>query len=304
MHEVQLHGIGERPNRLAAAEQLGDGGSALLAVVLRQLVDVHLDEAVGDRLVDAAAELERVLERLVAVLEPAVDRLGEHLGEVVDAVDVAARDVDAERQRQPRLEQPPLAEVEHLVQADVGERQLALVDQQAVVGPAGRDLVRDLLERQLAVGKVAEHEPERQECGRHRARHDDLLAAQVVDGRGLAADDDRAVAGADARAVGEQRVVLLHERVGGERDRGDLEARGARPLVERLDIRQNLLERESARIDEIRRQRPEHEGVIGIGAVADANLHWGDDGSTLPAAARGRTGAPVASVTARAAAIG
>ena len=212
------------------------------------------------------------------------------LGQIVEAIDVAARDVDAERQRQPRLEQPPLAEVEHLVQADVGERQLALVDQQAVVGPAGRNLVRDLLERKLAVGEVAEHEPERQEGGRHRARDDDLLAAEVVHGRGLAGDDDRAVAGADARAVGEQRVVLLHERVGGERDRRHLEARGARPLIERLDVRQNLLERESARIDEIRRQRPEHEGVIGIGTVADANLHWGRDGTTLPAANRGTTG--------------
>ena len=96
-------------------------------------------------------------------------------------LDVAARDVDAERQRQARLEQPPLAEVEHLVQADIGERELALVDQEAIVGAPGRDLVGDLLERQLAVRKVAEHEPERQEGGRHRAGHDDLLAPQVVD---------------------------------------------------------------------------------------------------------------------------
>ena len=91
-------------------------------------------------------------------------------------LDVAARDVDAERQRQARLEQPPLTEVEHLVQADVGERELALVDQEAVVGAPGGDLVGDLLERQLAVGKVAEHEAQRQESRRQRAGNDDLLA--------------------------------------------------------------------------------------------------------------------------------
>ena len=44
------------------------------------------------------------------------------------------------------------------MQPDVGERELALVDEQAVVGAPGGDLVGDLLERQLAVGKVAEHE--------------------------------------------------------------------------------------------------------------------------------------------------
>ena len=63
-------------DRLAAAQQLGDGRAPLVAVVLGELVHVHLDEAVGDGLVDAAPELERVLERLVAVLEPAADRLG------------------------------------------------------------------------------------------------------------------------------------------------------------------------------------------------------------------------------------
>ena len=178
------------------------------------------------------------------MLEPAADRLGEHLGEVAEAVDVAARDVDAERKRQPGLEQPPLAEVEHLVQAEVRERELALVDQQPVVGPTRRDLVRDLLERKLAVRHVAEREPQRQERRRHRAGHDDLLAAQVVDRRRLASDHDRAVPGADARAVRQERVVLLHERVRRERDRRDLEPRGAGPLVQRLDVGEHLLERE------------------------------------------------------------
>ena len=78
-------GCGEGPDRLAAAQQLGDGHAALVAVVLGELVDVHLDEPVGDRLVDPAAELQRVLERVLAVFEAAADRLGEHVREVGEA---------------------------------------------------------------------------------------------------------------------------------------------------------------------------------------------------------------------------
>ena len=87
----------------------------------------------------------------------------------------------------------------------------------------------------------------------------------------LPRDDDRPVARADARAVREQRVVLLHERIGGERDRGHLEAPRARPLVQRLDVAEDLLELVTAGVDEIRRERPVHERVVGIGAVADAD---------------------------------
>ena len=58
-----------------AAQELDDRLAALVAVVLRHLVDVHRDETVGNGGVDSASELERVLERLRAVVEPAPDRL-------------------------------------------------------------------------------------------------------------------------------------------------------------------------------------------------------------------------------------
>ena len=57
----------------AVEEQFGHGRSALVAVVLGQLVHVHLDEAVGDGCINPAAELERVLER--------VGRLGREPGD-------------------------------------------------------------------------------------------------------------------------------------------------------------------------------------------------------------------------------
>ena len=88
--------------------------------------------------VEPAAELERVLERLVAIVEPGVDRLAQHLRELgsVLVAEVAPGDVDPERQRQTGLEQPPLAEVDDLLQPVGLVRELALVDQEPGVGAA------------------------------------------------------------------------------------------------------------------------------------------------------------------------
>ena len=81
--------------------------------------------------------------------------------------EVAADDVDAERQRQARLEQPPLAEVEALLQAFVPVGQLPFVDDQAGARTAGSDLVEDLVERQHAVRELAaEREPQDEVGGR------------------------------------------------------------------------------------------------------------------------------------------
>ena len=189
--------------------------------------------------------------------------------------EVAPRDVDAERQRQPGLEQPPLAEVEHLHEPVVLERELALVDQESGLGATRRDLLRDLVERELAETEVVEHEPQREERRRHRPGHDDLELAQLVERQLLARDHDRPVARPDARSVRQERVVLLHERVRGERDRRHLEPPRARPLVQRLDVAEHLLELVAARVDEVRRQRPVHERVVGVRAVSDADPQGG-----------------------------
>jgi hypothetical protein len=46
-----------------------------------------------------------------------------------------------------------------------------------------------------------------------------------------------------------------------------------RPLVQRLDVAQNVLELESTRVDLVRRERPEHERVVGIRAVSEPDQH-------------------------------
>ena len=97
-----------------------------------------------------------MLHRLLAVVEPGLDRLAKHLGKLEQRVhaEVAPRHVRPQRQRQPGLEQPPLAEVDDLLQAFTLVRELALVDQETRVGSPGQNLLADLVERHRAVTEV------------------------------------------------------------------------------------------------------------------------------------------------------
>src|SRR3954470_23575104 len=108
-HEVELDAGGEGTQLLAAAEELLHRLPTLLAVIAREVVHVHGDEAIGELGVEPAAEPERVLHGLGAVGQAGLDRLAQDLGELVQDVgpEVAARHVDPEWKRQTRLEQPP-----------------------------------------------------------------------------------------------------------------------------------------------------------------------------------------------------
>ena len=121
---------------LAAAKQLGDGLAALLAVVLGQLVHVHAHEPVRELRRQAPPELEGVLERLVAVLEPCPDRVAQNVGELAERLraEIAAGDVDPERKRKPGLEEPPLAEVDDALEPLPLVRELAFVDEEPGLG--------------------------------------------------------------------------------------------------------------------------------------------------------------------------
>src|SRR5581483_2513552 len=128
--------------RAGAREELTDRLPALVAEVAREVVHVHADELVAALGVHAATEAERI-----------VDRLAEDGGDLSQGrvAEVAARRVDAERQRQPGLEQPPLPEVEALLEVLVAEGELSLVDEQTRLGATGGDLRQDLVEGQDAV---------------------------------------------------------------------------------------------------------------------------------------------------------
>ena len=58
-----------------------------------------------------------------------------------------------------------------------------------------------------------------------------------------------------------------------QRQRGHLEPALERPLVQRLDVREHVLELEAARVDPSRGEAPEHERVVGIRAMPEADQH-------------------------------
>src|SRR6266511_2344842 len=127
-HELDSHGLRVRPGGLRAAQKLFDGRPTLVPVVARELVHIHLDEAVRRLFVEVAGEPERIRGRLLAMLEARADRVAQHLRQLVNSRNISPRGVDAQWKRQPGLEQPPLAKIEHLDQALVGIRELPLVD--------------------------------------------------------------------------------------------------------------------------------------------------------------------------------
>ena len=148
------------------------------------------------------------------------------------------------------------------------------MNQQPRVGAARANLVEDLVERQRAVPELlAEIEPQRQEGRRPCSGNDDLRVQQLVARQRARPHDDRSVAGAHRRAVRQDRVEVLHERIRRERHRCRLETPLERPLAERLDVIEDMLEFEAARVDRTRGERPEHEGVVGVRTMAEADQH-------------------------------
>ena len=123
------------------------------------------------------------------------------------------------------------------------------MDDEADVRVARLHLVEDLVERHLAVAEVADRHAQDEERRRHATGDGDLEVGQVVQRERLSRHDDRAVAGAHARAVRQQHVPVLDERVRVQRDGGRLQPPLERPLVQRLDVAQDVLELEAARFD-------------------------------------------------------
>ena len=183
--------------------------------------------------------------------------------------EVAAHDVAAERQRQAGVALPALAEVEHLRQTHLLVGDLALVDEQTEIGLSLQHGVRDLVEGHLDQRRVADVEPQQERGGRVLAGDGGDPRGQLGGGDRLPRDQDRAVA-LPHRGAGIHHPVLLgDQQIGGERDRRHLELARARAAVERLDVLQHVLDLHAGDRHLPRRQRVEHERVVGVGAVAD-----------------------------------
>ena len=120
----------------------------------------------------------------------------------------------------------------------------------------------------------AQPELQRQKRAGHGAGHGDFFLRHLRPGKFLFRHQHRAVTVAHARAAGQQRVFVAHVGVGVDADGGDVEfaARGA--LVQRLDVLQNVLEPEAVRRNQTLRQRVKHEGVVGVGRMAERQRRW------------------------------
>ena len=137
------------------------------------------------------------------------------------------------------------------VQALGAVRQLAFVNEQARVDRAVHHGLLNLVERHDLVLERRIVELQRQERGRQPAGHADLEALERSVARRprhrLARDENRAVLVAHARAVRQQRVSIDQVRVRVKRDRGDFVAALERGAVQRLDVRQDLIDLDAVR---------------------------------------------------------
>ena len=148
--------------------------------------------------------------------------------------------------------------------------ELSFVDDQSRVRLASDDRVEDPVERQDPVGElVAEGQPEGQERRGHRPGDRDRLLAEIGDGHRTPGDHQRAVSVTHARAGREEGVAIGQRGVGVDGQGRDLELAGLRPAVEALDVVEHLDDLEPSRVDLAGGQAVEHEGVVGVRAVAD-----------------------------------
>jgi hypothetical protein len=154
-------------------------------------------------------------------------------------------------------------------------RDLPFVDQQAEVGLALEHGLRDLVEGHLDDGRIADVHAQEQRRRGVAARDRDDLVGDVLPVHGLAADQDGAIAFAHRRAWIHHAIPVVDHRVGRRRDCRHLELRGARAAIEGFDVLEHVLDFDVARLHLPRGEGVEHEGVVGVRAMADADPRHG-----------------------------
>jgi hypothetical protein len=70
-------------------------------------------------------------------------------------------------------------------------------------------------------------------------------------------------------------MIPVVDSVGRRGDRRHLELAGARPPVQRFDVLEDVLDLDVARLHLPRGEGVEHEGVVGVRAMADADPRHG-----------------------------
>src|SRR5579862_523856 len=130
--ELEFDGGRDDARRAGLAEKQPDGFPPAFAVVEREVVDVHPDEAIRERGVEVARPAHRMPDARRAIFKAVTDALAQYVRNLLahGGGDGLADDVAPERERQPRFFLPPFAEVENLGEPFARVRQLAFVDDQ------------------------------------------------------------------------------------------------------------------------------------------------------------------------------
>src|SRR5690349_1590673 len=166
----------------AARNQFVDGVLAFLAVAERPFVDVHADKLIGEIGFHVARELHGVFQSIFAVLKTILDALADGPGDEAAErrTQGLANGIATQGKRQTSLLLPPDAEVDDLVEAELGEEELALVDEQAGVNKLFLHGVENFVEGHDHGLKVRLKKLEGEVSGGLKAGHGDALAADLV----------------------------------------------------------------------------------------------------------------------------
>ena len=186
--------------------------------------------------------------------------------------EVAAHHVAPQRQGEPGLELPPLAQIGPQVEAAVAVRELTLVNQQSRGGPPLHHVVLDLIERHYDMADLGLVQLEREKRRGELTRDGDERAAAAerdprVGWARSARDDAGPITVAEARTVRQQRIAIGEVGVGVQRDGRHFELAREGAAVQRLDVRELVDIAAVARVDLTSRERPEHEGIVRVRAV-------------------------------------
>lgn len=273
--EFEFLTVGDQISLEGLAEEAADAFATGVAVVERPVVDVHTDEAVGEIAAHVACVLEGVLDGFGAVIEAVLDASGEDAGDLASGIrgEAFMNDIAAEGEGQALiLFSPPDAEIGAAMEAFLVEGELAFVDDQSDVGPVFPDGTEDFVEGHDEViefgGGLAEPELEGEEGAGHAAGHGDTGAGDFVAAEGAFGDQHGSVAVAHAGSAGEQGVLVTDVGVGVNADGGDVQFAARGPLVEGLDILENVFEPQPFGVEAFFRQAEEHERIVRIGRVA------------------------------------
>ena len=180
-----------------------------------------VDEPLGTLPRGAAAEAADPGQGLVAMVGPVVQAAADRRADALHGpvAQVAADDVEADRQRQVVPPAPLRPQVDDAMQAQPRVVQQLLVDHHAGVQLPGQRRASPIWSNGISTGDRLGAQPAQQEpAGRRNAAHADAPAAQVLHVAVAPADQHRTVAAADAGAHAQDRVAVGDLRI---EDRGN-----------------------------------------------------------------------------------